>query len=1780
MEYNKNFKIQLDQKIKFLDQIAEEINEQLQQNAQISLSEISLKFEFPLQFTKKFIEERLNTIIQGKILGGDKLTTISFQDIMRAKVKGSLRATTKPQSVNSLVHDYKIEPSIINRIIEELIEKQEIDGKLQAGMFIPARFTKNQENIVKNFFRQNNFVEYDLLQKQLFIQRPKEFLKQSFKDKCIFLENCAYSVDNIKALHENIEEILNEEGFTDIQMHFPSNLTDQDIDALLFKHMKLQDVELVKTQIEIYLFSQEFIQRAAASFKEPIIQLIYNAPQKLLEKQNQSQQEIEQASAGGKKKGKKGPASKNKQGKKQQQNNANFLFSNDEALQHLVQQKIIQQDDRDENFDESFCKVLQPEIVKFYDNIKVELFQNKKQASNEFIEDLTNKITDLLLSLQYVQKSCNYIEMNFSTIDINLFLERGLFAERMLIEQLVVFFCKKYGVQLNPNLLAESEPKQQPQQQQIENELQTQSSQTQNKKLPNYIDCGNIKVNKSFKGKAELVAGIESIPKDYNQLLKQCMEMYLQKKFEPLLQQVLQNQDLIGVKANLDKRSEKNFTYFIKYTAKESLKKQKEDKLLAVENFHKILTLYLLDKKNIFFIGNVEDEKFLYLLINVLFEISQESNIKDIAQNAQNIIQEIKQKNSNTEDLLNKLHQINQEFITHQNQILGVNYNSKNLKNDQIKSEKTQNIEQSQNSQINIEWTLNLNQVFNTQEQIQQQQQQQFQQNNFQPTIIANYENKIYVLEGTSLSIINTAKYQNQNQNFDQNQDYKVIDLNFTPRNQEENIFEKKIPVFQEDGEFLEDANDIFLQDGEYFQLFYQFNYEFSYHQQNNLLLFFTNWEILVLDLKNDHLKKIEILKQNVTDTKLEMLSISDNEKKEFKKDLKNKEQNNSYSLILLQSQANQICVSELQLNENKKKQTLNQQNIQKQIQCIELDYYFFDAQSYITKNGFILINEFDIIFVFLQEKNQTKIIKFRTQIYDDTDDNQQDGEQNSNFNNNINNNYQKINTDFINIEQIITFSNSELFILINQQKIAYIYKFSENQQKNINIQKLKELKNFPLFDFFSFVPLKNKNESIFLLTVMDQSNIFAQIYHSDIDEVGTIGRYISESKIQTDNIFYDFDEQKQKVNLIAQTNKGQTINVIELFNRGGKVISTAQILSDEIIASLFVNLENQEHKILKNRNHPHQIQKQNKKQQNNQFQIDYCQNYIENTYLIQQNIFTQNIKEFIQQPKNYFNIFEISELISNSKFILQSYLKRIRSNLQEIAVNSINIAQKTFDIFFEIRDKYVKLKKIEEIKKNIMNIYDQISQKTEKITQKSEEINFKNELVFYQKNGNLNLLNTSNGQIKARLNVYDTIYQQKYPENISDILIFKSLFSLNDNKIIAFEFQNPNKENSKYQDSLIFYKIEKDTLQFSVLDYFDLDEKVSFLQKIPKTANNYWESLLITYNNKNYFSIYPEIPITNFDVQIYQYDENKLILHSFNLENPINTDKFNQNQQNQKEEPQQKNQLKKYKIVEKIVLELYQNYQIIDILLQNYNNDKINYINPNNYSPYINQDMIIILAKNEQNQEYQIIFYSKKNQSIIQNFTFKEQFDLNKTIKAEYFKNKLLIYYFDLKEQLFKIKTFTISLNLKNLFSYYDLFNEQLSKYLGPNLINDDSFFIFYFKKAFQIVGIDLADSIFQLQQYFNINQKPSYIKKIEKIISNSNILQENLDIQIDDYQIPQTLKNLQKFEILNKNNTSHNTQENNLLLINQENSIFLLNFNLFENENNRNNNKQLNGG
>ena len=60
--------------------------------------------------------------------------------------------------------------------------------------------------------KQNNYIEYSLLTKQLFIAKPEETLKQMFKDNVIMLDDCAFLKDNLEELKEQILNLLIEEG--------------------------------------------------------------------------------------------------------------------------------------------------------------------------------------------------------------------------------------------------------------------------------------------------------------------------------------------------------------------------------------------------------------------------------------------------------------------------------------------------------------------------------------------------------------------------------------------------------------------------------------------------------------------------------------------------------------------------------------------------------------------------------------------------------------------------------------------------------------------------------------------------------------------------------------------------------------------------------------------------------------------------------------------------------------------------------------------------------------------------------------------------------------------------------------------------------------------------------------------------------------------------------------------------------------------------------------------------------------------------------------------------------------------------------------------------------------------------------------------------------------------------------------------------------------------------------------------------------------------------------
>jgi len=587
----------------YIDSICEEVNEELQQKMHIPLIDISSKFMFPVDFVRNMIERKSVTIIQG-VVATDKLTTLSYIQTMFSKLKGILRASIRPIALSTLIKDYDVEEGSLMERIEELIKSDEIEGKIQGGMFIPNRFIKNQELIVKNFFRQNDYIEYNLMTKQLMISKPKDYLKSLFKESCIFLDNVCFNKDSLGGVNEQVVSLL-EFGWVDLQTILPSVLKDDEIETIISKYLKLNDV----TEMEgTMIFSKEFLDKCAAAFKDKIIEFIYKTPQKLIEnkesamKTNQKQPQA-----------KKNKKTMNSDDADAKETTSEKIFSKEEVIKVLLEQKIIEMSDKDDYLEEKLYKMLIGRIAQLYENIKKDLFESKKAGSADIILELQKKIEDLILTLQFHIRSVQLIESNFTNLDTSSFYESAFQSSRFLIENILIFLCKKYAINLPPTLFsAKSSDK--------------ISMEPKNKETNENLALVSLNPNSQiFKNIDLLLSAIDYLPKDLAKYFKDIKEFLVKKKVNELVDFMVKNCENFGVKATaaFDKKTEKNFYYLQKYWAKEAIKQNKFDLRNCYWN---CLNLFLLDQ-GYFFIAPFE-EKTICVLNKTLIEVTNEPENK------------------------------------------------------------------------------------------------------------------------------------------------------------------------------------------------------------------------------------------------------------------------------------------------------------------------------------------------------------------------------------------------------------------------------------------------------------------------------------------------------------------------------------------------------------------------------------------------------------------------------------------------------------------------------------------------------------------------------------------------------------------------------------------------------------------------------------------------------------------------------------------------------------------------------------------------------------------------------------------------------------------------------------------------------------------------------------------------------------------------------------------------------------------------------------------------
>ncbi|XP_077864650.1 E3 UFM1-protein ligase 1-like isoform X2 [Saccoglossus kowalevskii] len=256
----------------YLDLIADEINDKLQESGQVSIAELTKHYDLPGDFIIEVIEQRLGTIIKGQMDQYDRdiIFTESYVARQTAIIRGVFSAITRPTPVISLLNQYKFHEKLFYNVIEKLVEQGRLKGSVVGGKqdkssYVPDIYAKTQNNWVDSFYQQNGYLEYDTLAR-LGIQDGKSYLKRRYKSQdVLYLHTVCVGRSIQDQMDASIDEALNTNTWVDISPLLPSPFTDTDANQLLNKIMK--DKPNARVFCDSIVASQSFLTKCKSPFE-------------------------------------------------------------------------------------------------------------------------------------------------------------------------------------------------------------------------------------------------------------------------------------------------------------------------------------------------------------------------------------------------------------------------------------------------------------------------------------------------------------------------------------------------------------------------------------------------------------------------------------------------------------------------------------------------------------------------------------------------------------------------------------------------------------------------------------------------------------------------------------------------------------------------------------------------------------------------------------------------------------------------------------------------------------------------------------------------------------------------------------------------------------------------------------------------------------------------------------------------------------------------------------------------------------------------------------------------------------------------------------------------------------------------------------------------------------------------------------------------------------------------------------------------------------------------
>ncbi|XP_017394379.1 E3 UFM1-protein ligase 1 [Cebus imitator] len=229
----------------YLDWLAEEVNDKLQESGQVTISELCKTYDLPGNFLTQALTQRLGRIINGHIDLDNRgvIYTEAFVARHKARIRGLFSAITRPTAVNSLISKYGFQEQLLYSVLEELVNSGRLRGTVVGGrqdkaVFIPDIYSRTQSTWVDSFFRQNGYLEFDALSR-LGIPDAVSYIKKRYKTtQLLFLKAACVGQGLVDQVEASVEEAISSGTWVDIAPLLPTSLSVEDAAILLQQVMR------------------------------------------------------------------------------------------------------------------------------------------------------------------------------------------------------------------------------------------------------------------------------------------------------------------------------------------------------------------------------------------------------------------------------------------------------------------------------------------------------------------------------------------------------------------------------------------------------------------------------------------------------------------------------------------------------------------------------------------------------------------------------------------------------------------------------------------------------------------------------------------------------------------------------------------------------------------------------------------------------------------------------------------------------------------------------------------------------------------------------------------------------------------------------------------------------------------------------------------------------------------------------------------------------------------------------------------------------------------------------------------------------------------------------------------------------------------------------------------------------------------------------------------------------------------------------------------------------